>query len=103
MRPVVEALPLKSCLALHVLRSERRVLEAAVPPVVSAHTKPLDVIRSVPAVVVPRERAPFEPLIDSAARVDVASPATVVVAKYKLPPAFLMVHCAMPAPAERES
>src|SRR3989344_303622 len=33
----------------------------------------------------------------------VAVPATVVVEKYRLPPAFLNAHCAMPPPAERES
>ncbi len=94
---------MKFCLALHVFRSERRVDDAAFPPLVSAHTTPPDVTLSVPAVVVPRESAPFEPLIDRAASVDVAVPATVVVEKYKLPPALRNAHCPIPAPAESES
>ena len=46
---------------------------------------------------------PFEPMMVSAESVVVAVPATVVVARYKLPPAFLKAHCAIPAPAERAS
>ena len=42
-------------------------------------------------------------LIERAAVVDVAVPATVVVAKYRLPPAFLNVHWDRPAPADSES
>ena len=44
-----------------------------------------------------------EPEISNADIDVVAVPAIVVVAKYKLPPAFLNVHCERPAPAESES
>ena len=46
---------------------------------------------------------PLEPIILNAEVVVVAVPATVVVAKYKFPPAFLNAHCAFPAPAESAS
>lgn len=38
-----------------------------------------------------------------AAGVEVAVPATVVVERYRLPPAFLKAHCAKPVPAESEN
>ena len=50
-------------------------------------------------VVVPKP----VPEMESAATDVVAVPATVVVAKYKLPPAFRKAHWAIPAPAESES
>src|SRR3989344_491299 len=46
---------------------------------------------------------PLAPRMVNALVVVVAVPATVVVEKYRLPPAFLNAHCAMPAPAESES
>ena len=45
-------------------------------------------------------RRPLE-FIDRAETEEVAVPATVVVAKYKFPPAFLKAHCDIPAPADR--
>mgnify|MGYP000317065691 CR=1 FL=1 len=50
-------------------------------------------------VVVPKP----EPDIENADVDVVAVPATVVVAKYRLPPAFLNVHCEIPIPAESAS
>ena len=49
--------------------------------------------------------SPISPVleIEKAERDVVAVPTVVVVAKYKLPPAFLNAHCAIPAPAESES
>ena len=38
--------------------SERSVDDAAVPPDVSTQTRPVDVVRRIPAVVVPRDNAP---------------------------------------------
>lgn len=53
-------------------------------------------------VVVPRPKLPLFNITN--AEVDVvAVPATVVVEKYKFPPAFLNVHCERPEPAESES
>ncbi len=54
-------------------------------------------------LVVPIPTFPLEPMIVRADVEVVAVPATVVVAKYRLPPAFLNAHWAMPAPAERAS
>ena len=51
------------------------------------------------SVVVPKP----PPAISSAEIVEVEVPATVVVLKYKLPPAFRKVHWAIPAPAESAS
>ena len=50
-------------------------------------------------VVVPKP----EPEMEKADVEVVAVPATVVVAKYRFPPALRNAHCAMPAPAEMES
>lgn len=58
-------------------------------------------LNSKPLVFLSVEVAWF--CISSAATDEVAVPATVVVAKYKFPPAFLNAHCASPAPAESES
>ena len=52
------------------------------------------------------EAIPTKPVLLMIARSEgeeVAVPATVVVAKYRFPPAFLKAHCATPAPAERAS
>ena len=57
------------------------------------------IILSPLTVVVPKP----EPDIVRAEVVVVAVPATVVVDRKRSPPAFLNVHCARPAPAERES
>src|SRR3989344_591760 len=48
---------------------------------------------------------PSDPLLSmvSVEILEVAVPATVVVAKYKFPPAFLKAHCENPAPAESAS
>ena len=58
-------------------------------------------MRRSPAVVVAIEMAPVEPLIERAEVEVVAVPATVVVAKYRLPPALRVTHCAIPAPSVR--
>ena len=50
-------------------------------------------------VVVPKP----EPDISRAEMEVVAVPAIVVVEKYRFPPAFRNVHCAIPVPAERAS
>ena len=51
------------------------------------------------SVVVPNP----DPDIENADVDVVAIPATVVVDRYRFPPAFLIVHCGKPAPAERDS
>ena len=56
-----------------------------------------------PAVLVASDSAPVVPSIVSADVVVVDVPATVVVDRYRFPPALRNVHCAKPAPAERES
>ncbi len=53
---------------------------------------PLAFVFKHPAVVVAIEIAPVEPLIERAEVEVVAVPATVVVAKYRLPPALRIVH-----------
>ena len=53
-------------------------------------------------VILLTDKSPLA-LIDRAAVVEVASPAAVVVAKYKMPPAFLCTHWLKSAPEERES
>jgi len=53
--------------------------------------------------VEPIPTLPVEPTMERAERVDVAVPSTDVVAKYKFPPAFLCIHCNIPALAESES
>ncbi len=52
-----------------------------------------------PAVVVESSIAPDVPLIVRADVVVVDSPSTVVVERYKFPPALRNVHCARPPPA----
>src|SRR3990167_5927252 len=54
-------------------------------------------------LVVPMPTLPVLPIIVKAEVEVVAAPATVVVAKYKFPPAFLNAHWPTPAPAESES
>lgn len=51
------------------------------------------------SVVVPKP----EPEIENADVDVVDRPSTVVVEKYRFPPAFLNAHCDIPAPAESES
>ena len=60
-------------------------------------------LRSLNGLVVPIPTLPLEPMIVRADVEVVAVPATVVVARYRLPPAFLNAHCAMPAPSESAS
>ena len=56
-----------------------------------------------PVVVVAMDMADVAPLMARADVEVVAVPSTVVVDKYRFPPAFRNVHWARPAPAERES
>ena len=56
------------------------------------YISPFALVLRHPAVDVAIDIAPVEPMMERADVVVVASPVTVVVAKYKLPPAFLVIH-----------
>ena len=58
-------------------------------PQVDEYKSPLASVFKHPVVVVAIDIAPVEPLMESIEVEVVAVPVTVVVAKYKLPPAFL--------------
>ena len=57
------SLPVKLFVFENVLKSERRVEEAAVPDEVSTQTRPVDVVLSVPTVVVESVRKPVYRLV----------------------------------------
>ncbi len=61
-------------------------------PQVAEKSKPVASVLRQPAVVVAIDIAPVLPLIESADVVVVERPLTEVVARYKLPPAFLKIH-----------
>ena len=92
-------------------RTEPAVAPVSVPPIeglapaaqLPEYSRPADVVCRQPIVLVAIDIAPVLPLIESALVEVVAVPSTVVVAKYKFPPAFLVTHWAIPAPAERAS
>ena len=92
---------MKTFAPLQVLESPKRVEEAAVPREVSVQMRPAELVLRVPTVEVAMEMAPVEPLIERAEVEVVAVPATVVVAKYKFPPAFRVTQPAIPAPSVR--
>ena len=65
--------------------------------------RPREFVFSIPTVDVASDIAPVVPLIVSALVVVVDVPLTVVVERYRFPPAFRNVHCASPPPDESES
>ena len=90
-------------------RTEPAVAPVSVPPMEGSlpaaqeaeYSRPVAEVFKHPVVVVAIDIAPVLPIIVKALVVVVAVPATVVVAKYKLPPALRVTHCATPAPSVR--
>src|SRR3989344_1813309 len=84
-----------------MLRPEPKMLVAVGERLMELEPVP-PIERKVPGVVVPRPRYPLASMV-SAAVVEVAVPATVVVAMYRRPPALRKAHWEKPAPEERAS